>query len=143
MVKDPQFCIIAPTSYLDEFAVRSHTHLVLAHLVDKDPRYADFYCRMSDRGDFLMMDNSAYELKEPYSPSKLVELGQRCKAHAIVLPDYPFQTAAVTMKAADQFIPDFKAAGFKTFFVPQSKRGDIEDWISAYNVNSWNTKRNA
>jgi hypothetical protein len=100
--------------------------------VDESPEYAEFYARRSEQGNFIMMDNSAYELKVPYSPEKLLELGKKCKAHAIVLPDYPFQPGQVTIDAAQQFIPQFLDAGMKTFFVPQSKSGDLEDWIATY-----------
>lgn len=130
--EQPQFCIIAPTSYLDTYAVQSTTHLVLAHLVDSDPVYAAFYKARSDAGDRLIMDNSAFELLTPYAPDKLVELGNKCGAHAIVLPDYPFQPAQKTIDAAIKLIPQVKAAGFATFFVPQSEIGDLNDWIEAY-----------
>ena len=127
--KEPQFCIIAPTAYLD-YAEQSNSHLVLAHLVDTDDNYASFYSNMDNATIF--MDNSAYELKEPYSPHKLLDLARKCNATAIVLPDYPFQESSVTIDAAEEFIPIFKNAGFDTFFVPQSLRGDAEDWIAAY-----------
>lgn len=131
--KSPSFCFIAPTSYLPLVGNKSNTHLTLAHLVDKDPTYRDFYAEKGrDPSQFIMMDNSAYELKEPYSPSKLIDLAKASGADAIVLPDYPFQPAARTIEAAEQFIPAFKKEGFKTFFVPQSERGDLEDWIRAY-----------
>lgn len=127
----PSFCFITPISYLD-FASASNTHLVLAHLVERSDEYAEFYRKCSERGDFVMCDNSAYELHEPYSPEKLIDLAAKCGAHALVLPDYPFQPASVTIDAAKRYIPLFQRAGLKTFFVPQSKRGDTEDWIRAY-----------
>lgn len=134
-IKKPSFCFIAPTKYLplvrDNAPTVTH-HLVLAHLVDTCAEYADFYLSESKAGKFIMMDNSAYELKTPYAPEKLIELGQRCGAHAVVLPDYPFQPSQVTIDAAEQMIPDFKAAGLKTFFVPQSVQGDLNGWISSY-----------
>lgn len=129
---NPSFCFITPISYLEQFATYSKTHLVLAHLVDTNEQYAVFYKQRALFGDFIMMDNSAYELKEPYAPDKLIELGQKCGAHAIVLPDYPFQPGQKTVEAALQFIPQFKAAGFKTFFVPQSEKGDLEDYTETY-----------
>lgn len=110
----------------------SKTHLVLAHLVDTDPTYASFYYDRSIAGDFIMLDNSAYELKEPYRPEKLMELGKLCGATAIVLPDYPFQHSSKTIEAAEKFAPLFKSGGFATFMVPQSKRGDLSDWIACY-----------
>lgn len=135
LVKNPSFCYITPTSYLDSYAASSKTHLVLAHLVDTDPTYANFYRDRAQADDYIMMDNSAYELKEPYSPERLVDLAVECGANAIVLPDYPFQHSSVTIAAAEKYIPLFKGAAsktFDTFFVPQSEVGDLEDWISAY-----------
>lgn len=128
----PAFCIIAPTAYLDHYATQSSTHLVLAHLVDSDEVYASFYKNRSDLGDRIIMDNSAFELSTPYAPDMLVELGKKCGAHALVLPDYPFKKSIETIRAAEKLIPFVKDAGFATFFVPQSETGDLDDWINAY-----------
>lgn len=130
-VPHPSFCFITPTSYL-EYATASRTHLVLAHLVNDDEDYGAFYRERMRAGDFVMMDNSAYELKEPYAPEHLVDLANECGAHAVVLPDYPFQPCAKTIEAAIKFIPIFKDAGLATFFVPQSTVGDLEDWVNGY-----------
>lgn len=132
LINKPAFCFITPTSYLQEYATASTAHLVLAHLVHTDPDYASFYRDRADAGDFVMMDNSAYELKEPYAPEHLVDLANDCGAHAVVLPDYPFQPCSVTIDAAIKFIPIFKNAGLKTFFVPQSEVGNLEDWVNGY-----------
>ena len=126
------FCVIAPTAYLEKYAPKSHTHLVLAHIVDKDPQYAEFYRRMSARGDRIIMDNGAFELGESYNPERLIDLGNECGADAIVLPDYPFCPASKTISAAERWADHVHAAGFKTMFVPQSQTGDVEDWISCY-----------
>lgn len=134
----PTFCIITPTAYLNTYAIQSRTHLVLAHLVDTDEEYATFYKDRSDAGDRLIMDNGAFELGESYAPDQLVRLGEKCGAHAIVLPDYPFCEAGKTIEAAEQLIPFVKDAGFATFFVPQSKVGDLNDWIAAYEWASQN-----
>jgi hypothetical protein len=131
-VDTPSFCFITPSSYLEEYAVASNTHLVLAHLVDEDPQYGAFYRDRAQAGDFIMMDNSAYELKEPYAPDRLVDLARECGANAVVLPDYPFQPCAKTIEAAINFAPIFKEAGLASFFVPQSVVGDLEDWINGY-----------
>jgi len=104
-------------------------HLVLAHLVDQDPKYAEFYAS-SDA--FKIMDNGAFELGESYAPGKLLYLGKECKADAIVLPDYPFQPAQKTVDESNKVIDEIRAAGFKTMFVPQSTTGDMEDWINGY-----------
>lgn len=131
LVSNPSFCFIAPIEYL-HYTNLSTTHLTLAHLVDQSDQYASFYQTRGDEGDFIMMDNSAYELKEPYSPEKLFDLASKSGATAIVLPDYPFQPAKRTIQAAEKYIPIFKKAGFKTFFVPQSEKGDLSDFLQAY-----------
>lgn len=128
----PAFGVIAPTAYLLRYAVKSKFHLVLAHLVDIDQTYADFYLSRSLAGDFIILDNSAFELPEPYKPEKLIELGHRVNADVIVLPDYPFSPGQRTIDAAKKFAPQFKDAGFKTFFAPQSKTGDYKDWFNTY-----------
>lgn len=128
----PAFCVIAPTAYLDFYATQSKRHLVLAHLVSKDAKYAEFYRRCSAAGDFIIMDNGAFELGESYAPDRLIELGLMCGADAIVLPDYPFQPSDVTVKAADKWAPIIKDAGFRTMFVPQGETGDLDGWTRSY-----------
>ena len=133
-LSNPSFCIITPATpnYLNEFAAQSKTHLVLAHIVSKNRQYAAFYKELAAKGHYIIMDNGAFELGQSYEPDTLVNLGKQCGAHALVLPDYPFQPADVTIKAAIKYIPLFKSEGFDTFFVPQSERGNWNDWVSAY-----------
>lgn len=135
-MKNPQFCIITPTAYLEKYASQSSMHLVLAHLVDTDEKYANFY---ADRSEFKIMDNGAFELGESYNPDKLIELGHKCKANAIVLPDYPFEPAIKTVHAATEMIPLVKSAGFQTMFVPQSIENGWQDWVDAYSWASYNS----
>ncbi len=125
----PEFCIITPTAYLEKYASQSTMHLVLAHLVDQDPNYAEFY---TGRGEYKIMDNGAFELGESYAPDKLLELGQKCSAHAIVLPDYPFKPARRTISASLEVIDEIRIEHFHTMFVPQSEVGNLEDWVNAY-----------
>jgi len=127
--KRPQFCIIAPTAYLGRYATQSTMHLVLAHLVDTNDRYASFY---ASRSEFKIMDNGAFELGEPYKPEELIRLGRQCAADAIVLPDYPGQSWLKTIEAGEKLIPAVKEAGFNTFFAPQSEIGDTEGWVQGY-----------
>ncbi|MGZ8924575.1 MAG: hypothetical protein ACXW2E_01700 [Nitrososphaeraceae archaeon] len=129
---DPSFCIITPTAYLDQYATQSHTHLVLAHLVDANDEYANFYKMLSSVGDTIIIDNGAFELGSPYQPDKLKELGDKCGANFIVLPDYPGKEASVTIQAAKDWMSIMKDDGFKVMYVPQSKVGDRDNWIRGY-----------
>lgn len=131
LVDEPKFCIITPTAYLEEYASQSNMHLILAHLVDTDDKYAEFYATR-DTTELKIMDNGAFELGESYNPEKLIELAIKCKADAIVLPDYPGQHQDKTIQAAIDWAPRIREAGFKTMFVPQSIVGDTAGWVEAY-----------
>lgn len=135
-INTPQFCFITPTCLLEQYASQSSKHLCLAHLVDKDEVYAAFYNKMRMRGDYIIMDNSAFELEVPYSADKLLGLAEKCGANAIVLPDYPFRESIYTINMALKWGEIFKNKGFETVFVPQSLTGHITDWLRAYDFAS-------
>lgn len=128
----PTFCVIAPTKYLPQYGTQTSKHLVLAHLVDTDKSYSDFYLQRSIAGDGIIMDNGAFELGESYAPDKLLELAGKCGADVIVLPDYPGTHPQVTIDAAIKYGQQFKDAGYKTMYVPQGRVGELEDFIDGY-----------
>lgn len=142
--QQPSFCFIAPTNYLhfiryidDTWNIRP-VHLVLAHIVERDPTYAQFYAQLSKEGHQIIMDNGAFELGGSYAPDRLIDLGRQCGADAIVLPDYPGRPAIETIAAAKEWTAVIKGAGFSTMFVPQSEVGELEDWIKGYEWASYN-----
>lgn len=127
------FCHIAPTKHLDDFCTNNKVDLILAHLVESDPVYTEWY---KNHNAYKILDNSAFEKfkrHEPmYDQSKLIEMGHRVKADVIVMSDYPCEPSQKTISAAESLGPQFHDAGFKTFFVPQSKIGDMEDYLQAW-----------
>ena len=120
---------ISPMATIEQAHKFSQINLVLAHLIDKVPGYAEFYF---DSPKPTIMDNGAFELGEPYEPEKLIELARKVDAKYIVLPDYPEQPWEKTVEAAKEYIPVFKEAGFKTFYVPQSEKGDKEGYFKSW-----------
>ena len=139
MKSNPSFCTIAPTQYLPQFArkIRSDYHLLLAHLIDHqssvyDKEYADFYASTKRPNEVYIMDCGAFELGESYAPDRLIRIGQSVRADILVLPDYPGKSWTVTRDSAIEHIPSFKAAGFKTFYVPQSALGDWDGWMDGF-----------
>ena len=134
-----EFAHITPTAYLDLFAAGRPFHLTLAHLVEQDETYANWYAeRDLSRGlspYVNIMDNSAFEMykqgREMYPSDKLIEMGTKVGADYIVMSDYPGQPAQVTIDKAIEMAPELREAGFGTFFVPQSEEGDLEDLIRA------------
>lgn len=133
---DPvHFCHISPTRYLPQLTQFNGAHLLLAHLVESDKEYRDFYAKLDD-GKYKIMDNSAFEMfkqgRDMYDSSKLIKMGKQCKADCIVLTDYPRERSVKTIEAATRLIGEVKAAGFDTFFCPQSQLGDLDDLMFAF-----------
>lgn len=127
------FCQIAPTAHLEDFCSRSDVHLLLAHLIETDEEYTDWYAKQTK---LKIMDNSAFEMykqnRPMYESDKLLTMAERVNADVIVMSDYPGQKSFVTIEAAETLGPIFQAAGYKTFFVPQSEIGDMNDYIAAW-----------
>ena len=131
------FCHVSPTDYLRPLNIKEYkSHLLLAHLVESDGNYTATYKTAKDSNKTYILDNSAFELYRAgllmFDATKLIKLGKAVCADYIVLPDYPGESGVKTIEAAQVWAPQFKAAGFRTFFVPQSNIGDLEDYISAF-----------
>jgi len=126
------FCNIYPTSYL-EMCKDQHVHLCLAHLVESDEKYREFYNNLDKTDHKIILDNSAFEMFKQHKPmfesSKLIDIGHSIGADIIVLSDYPGVHSKKTMDAADKLIPEFCDNGFGTFFVPQSEFGDLDQYV--------------
>jgi hypothetical protein len=130
------FCHIAPTPHLNLVEGRA-THLVLAHLVERDPDYVDFYKRQKEQYNCtIILDNSAFEMykqRQPYYQSeKLVEIGKIIGADYIVMSDYPNQRSQKTIESAIELAPIFRSEGFGTFFVPQSRADDMGNLLDCF-----------
>ena len=127
------FCHIAPTPHLDTVDGRP-IHLALAHLVETDPAYVEFY--NDQKHSTIILDNSAFEMykqgRPMYPSDKLIEMGKMISADYVVMSDYPGEHSSKTIDAARELAPKFKAAGFGIFFVPQSQVGDLDDLLNAY-----------
>ena len=135
-MSDIQFCHIAPIALLSDVAKHNKSHLMLAHLVESNAEYREFYKNLEvDDGSEKILDNSGYEMfkrGEPmYESSKLVDMGRRCGATVIVLSDYPGEHWTKTRDAAIELAPVFKQHGFKTFYVPQSELGDVDGYLKS------------
>lgn len=131
-----EFCHIAPTPHLNLVEGRP-VHLCLAHLVEQDPSYVNFYLEQKEKHNCtIILDNSAFEMykqNRPMYPSdKLISMGQQIKADYLVMSDYPGEKGEKTIESAKKLAPEFHDAGFKTFFVPQSEIGDIEDLVEGF-----------
>ena len=132
------FLHISPTAYLNKFCVGQSHHLLLAHLIESDEKYREWYRanKATNPDDVYIMDNSMFEMykqgKPAYPSEKLLEMAQEVHADYIVLSDYPKEPFTKTIEAAQDLAPTFKNAGFKTFFVPQGEEGNLPQLINSF-----------
>lgn len=84
-----QFCFITPKPFLERYAAKSSTHMVLAQLAAKDDEYFKFYKERGEAGDVIIMDNGAYE-GEQMHPEELIEVAlEMDNVEMLVIPDAP------------------------------------------------------
>lgn len=130
-----KFAHISPKGFQEYAAQNSGAHLLLSHLVENDKDYREFWQNYDD-GKPRIMDNAGFELYKaglPMYPSdKLLTMAKQINADYIVMSDYPGEPGQKTIDAAKELGPIFKEAGYKTFFVPQSEVGDLNDYIRTF-----------
>jgi len=124
------FCIISPTAGLERYATLSKTHLVLAHEC-KVNDYLRFYIGRQQEGDFIILDNGAYENGKPTYDWNLINA---LEPDIVVLPDYPLQEWKKTWHASiawlDENFDDI--SGFEVLYIPQSEKGDLHGFLESY-----------
>jgi hypothetical protein len=91
---------------------------VLLHQYLDDPEYADFYDKQSRFGDFVILDNSAYELGSSGASAGLLAVAETLHPKAIFLPDVRFNSKE-TLKQTAEAIPLLRATGALLLGVPQ------------------------
>jgi hypothetical protein len=157
------FAHISPTAYLEKFldapvvtgsynqgvTLKAKAFMVLAHLVETDEKYVEYYSRRAgkyiDRSTFIadpkpvgprIMDNSAFEMykqgRPMMSPEVIIPLANKVFPTHVVMTDYPGEESSKTFKMALEQAEMFHKAGYKTMYVPQSTVGDVGDYIEGW-----------
>jgi hypothetical protein len=82
-----KFCPINPIPDLPSLQMpKNDMHLLLTHLGD-DFRYSEFYSRRRQEGDYLIVDNGAYEFGKSLPLEAVIEYAYHIKAQEVVVPD--------------------------------------------------------
>lgn len=92
----------------------SMCHLVLPHLYDTIEGYVKTYKQFSKKGDFLMQDNSLFELKEVVG-GDLIDFARRIKATEVVIPEVLRDTDA-SIDAVKRFLNSCAYLKYKNQF---------------------------
>lgn len=118
-----KFAVIAPVKDLETYGDMSdNIHLVLAHLILGNEKYADFYRRRSEMGDYIILDNSAHEFGVGIGPEELCLAIDKVKASEVVLPDRLFfgeDTVEMTSNAYNIIKSEYPGMNF--MITPQGR----------------------
>lgn len=121
----------------------SQYQMVLAHIYTKDPAYREFYQERVKQGDFVLLDNSAYEMTTGVDYRLLGKIAEQLNPTAVVLPDKRFDADA-TIALAKEAHEAFKHLNCKLVGVPQGN--DMasvmrcydwmaaQDWIDGFGI---------
>ena len=82
-----KIAIICPVPHLRDFAIQSDFHLILPHLYNKFPEYLEFYKERIKKGDFVIQDNSFFELEKSFDWRHSIEYAEDLKVSELVIPE--------------------------------------------------------
>lgn len=137
-----KFCVIAPTSHLQLSTLGSGIHMALTHLTTESDEYVKFFQRMINKQEYVILDNSAFELEQQgkgLDPEPVLKAAKLIGASEVIATDVLCNGDA-TMASTRNFIKEFKAffgeeirTGRpvpKIMAVPQGKTP--EEWLDCY-----------
>ena len=138
-MKKIKYGYIAPIKYQHLIPESADFHLILAHLLD-NKEYVDFYKQKIQRGDTVILDNSAFEFKRALSAEEIFKFieDSGIEPTYVVAPDYPYEHWEVTLESTLDFIERVRDSGFKVMAVPQSEEGDWKGWVECYKNMAYN-----
>jgi hypothetical protein len=126
------FAVISPTEYLDQFSGRSHVQMCVAPWAAEYPKYFEWYKRRREQGDFVILDNGAYEGRV-IDAKELIRISDELKPNLLTVPD-KVNDRDETQRLWDDFfayantVRQFNWPRFMR--VLQDSSRDAEDWRS-------------
>jgi hypothetical protein len=121
-----EFCVLSPVAGLERYSTLSRHHLVLPQI--KNEQYRQFYKQRREKGDFIILDNGAYERNKDWH--LLLEAIPFYDPDVVVLPDFYLKSWEKTLHEATTFLDHFgKDFNTQWMFCGQAVKGDIMGWI--------------
>ena len=123
--------IICPVSLQETYS--TNTHLVLSQYYKSIPEYREFFLKRRQRGDFIILDNGAAELKKSVQGLSVIDITRELKPTLVVAPDVIYNKNA-TITLTEQFLRanwlELQDLGVKVMAVPQGETP--EEWLECY-----------
>lgn len=123
------FAILSPVVGLERYSILSKTHLLLSQI--RIPGYWDFYLKRKQEGDFVILDNGAYEGQ--LDQHRLLECINLIKPNVVALPDHLGQHWKTTWHSSSLFLDSYfyEFENIEWMYIPQAEPGDIVGFIES------------
>jgi hypothetical protein len=123
------FCILSPIAGLERYSTLSKTHLLLSQI--RDPRYWEFYNRRHKAGDFIILDNGAYEGQ--LDRVRLIECIKLVHPHVVALPDRLGEDWKASHRSSINFLESYyyEFDNLEWLYIPQASPGDIVGFVES------------
>jgi len=110
-------------------------HLVLIKYYLEDKNYAAFYRKCKLEGDWIILDNSAAEIKSSVGEELLLKVTKELSPDLVIAPDVIYN-APETIRRTKSFIEAYWSELYKCgtgiMVVPQGK--DKTEWLKCYEI---------
>lgn len=128
--------IICPVAFLERFVIKSKFHLILPHLVKQYPKYKEFYKKRAEEGDFVLLDNSIFELSYSLSKEELLDIAEDMKVSEVVAPEV-WDDKEGTEKLVEEFIEYHDKQKSNINILAMSQGNSIDELVETFF--KWNT----
>ena len=122
-----KLAVISPISMLDTYS--TDFHLVLTQYYLSSSTYREFYISRRLKGDFIILDNGAAELKASVDKKDMMDVVRELQPHVVVAPDVIYdvtQTMHLTATFLAAHAVELHHLGVMIMAVPQG--GDRVQW---------------
>jgi queuine/archaeosine tRNA-ribosyltransferase len=120
-----------PIRYLEELSVYTDFDFALAHLINKNSTYLNFYKKQVEKGRFVILDNSAFELPQPIRGSELVRITKLLNPSVVIAPDF-LNDVESTLKEVKSFIELVQKENLKVKIGGVVQGRNFDEWLRCY-----------
>jgi hypothetical protein len=135
-------CVITPTSHLELAGFGNGIHMALTHVTLESDEYVKAYQRFHNKGEYIILDNSAFELEQQgkgLDPKPILEASKAIGVDEVIATDV-LCNGDETVKSTRNFIAEFEKFYSeeirlqkpvpRIMAVPQGK--SPEEWTDCY-----------
>lgn len=123
-------CHIVPADYVEEYNQNSSMHLLISQEVLRNKKYREKYLEKSLKGDFIIMDNGAFEYGNAAPLNDVIEAVEVVQATEMVLPDC-YLDGETTIKRVMNALNELEKKSYRPvslMAVPQGKTQEEYMW---------------